>query len=291
MLRELGDAVAAIADRAGPSVVGIRSHHQVGSGVVIEGGYVLTNAHNAWGGAVVVLADGTRVDAEPAGIDGAGDLAVLRLDGPEPSPIAWDPGAVAPRIGTPVVGLANPGGRGLRATLGFVAATGRSFRGPHGRRIPGGFEHTALAPPGSSGGPVVDAEGGLVGINTRRLERGFYIAQTAGPDLASRVETLRHGDLPQPKRLGVGLAPAEVARRLRRSAGLDEVDGLLVRSVEEGSPAAAAGVLEGDVLVAAAGQPVGDTDALHAILAEAGESLEITVVRVNEELTLTVLLD
>jgi serine protease Do len=291
MLQELGNTIASIAERVGPAVVGIGTRHHVGSGVLIDADLVLTNAHNVWQTATVVLGDGSKVEAERVGVDGVGDLALLRLDAAHGAAIDWEPETVAAHIGSPVVALANPGGRGLRATLGFVAATGRSFRGPHGHRIHGGFEHTAPASPGSSGGPVVDAEGRLVGINTRRLERGFYIAQTASAELAGRVDALRSGDVPQPKRLGVGLAPAEVARRLRRSAGLDEIDGLLVRYVEEGSPAARAGVLEGDVLVAAGGEPVADADRLHRILGQAGEALELRLVRVNDELTVTVTFD
>lgn len=291
MLTELGNAIAAVADRVGPAVVGIGTHHHLGSGVLIAADLVLTNAHNVGHTTAVVLADGTVVEAEHVGVDAAGDLAVLRLPAEQPVTIEWAPDAVAPAIGTPVVGLANPGGRGLRATLGFVAATGRSFRGPQGRRIHGGFEHTALAPPGSSGGPVVDADGRLLGINTRRLERGFYVAQTADADFAARVEGLRSGEAPQQRRLGVVLAPSDVARKLRKSAGLDDVDGLLVRFVEDGSPAAAAGVREGDVLVAADGEQLTDPDTLHRLLAASGDELALEVVRVNERMTLPVRFD
>ena len=82
-------------------------------------------------------------------------------------------------IGTPVVALANPGGRGLRATLGFVASAGRSFRGPRGRRIGGAIEHTAPLPRGSVGGPLVDLDGRLLGINAMRLDGGLILAVPA----------------------------------------------------------------------------------------------------------------
>ena len=101
------------------------------------------------------------------------------------------------------------------------------------------------------------------------------------------MTALRSGDRPQPRRLGVGLAPVEVTRRLRRTMGLDEADGLLVRLVEEGSPADVAGVKEGDVLVSAGDQSTADVDDLHRVLAAGGESLDLGLVRVNDRLTVT----
>jgi serine protease Do len=260
----------------------------MGSGVVLEDGLVLTNAHNVSPDrATVTFFDGRVEQATVMGIDVDADLAVLEVGTGEAGPVKWQPEDVAPVIGAPVVGLANPGGRGLRATFGLVAAADRSFRGPRGRRVAGGFEHTALAPPGASGGPVVDLAGMLVGINTRRLGRGFYLAQAATGDMRAAVTGLRSGDRPQPRRLGVGLAPVEVTRRLRRSMGLDEADGLLVRLVEEGSPADVAGVREGDVLVSAGDQATSDVDDLHRVLAAGGGSLDLGLVRVNDRLTVT----
>ena len=118
--------------------------------------------------------------ATVAGLDTDNDLAVLAVDTGDAPAIAWEPrggtsagedaGDVRGQaaggelgIGAPVVALANPGGRGLRATLGFVSSGGRSFRGPRGRRIRGAIEHTAPLPRGSSGGPLVDPDGNLLG--------------------------------------------------------------------------------------------------------------------------------
>jgi serine protease Do len=288
ILTEIGETVGSVAESAGRSVVGLGGHWGMGSGVVLEDGLVLTNAHNVSPDrATVTFFDGRVEQATVMGIDVDADLAVLEVGTGEAGPVKWQPEDVAPVIGAPVVGLANPGGRGLRATFGLVAAADRSFRGPRGRRVAGGFEHTALAPPGASGGPVVDLDGMLVGINTRRLGRGFYLAQAATGDMRAAVTALRSGDHPQPRRLGVGLAPVEVTRRLRRSMGLDEADGLLVRLVEEGSPADVAGVREGDVLVSAGDQATSDVDDLHRVLAAGGGSLDLGLVRVNDRLTVT----
>jgi len=288
ILTEIGEKLGSVAGSAGRAVVGLGGHWGMGSGVVLEDGLVLTNAHNVGPErATVTFFDGRSDQARVLGIDLDADLALLEVSSGEVGPITWEPRDVVPAIGAPVVGLANPGGRGLRATLGWVAAADRSFRGPRGRRVAGGFEHTALAPPGASGGPVVDLDGKLVGINTRRLGRGFYLAQAAASDLRATVTALRKGDRPEPRRLGVGLAPVEVTRRLRRTMGLDDVDGLLVRLVEEGSPADKAGVREGDVLVTAGDQQTSDVDDLHRVLSAGGESIDLGLVRVNDRLTVT----
>ena len=173
-------------------------------------------------------------------------------------------------------------------TFGTVSAVARAFRGPGGRRIAGSVEHTAPMAPGSSGGPVVDREGRLLGLNTNRLGEGFYLALPADPALRQRVEALARGESAQRPRLGVAVAPSHVARRLRRSVGLPERDGLLVRGVEDGSPAARAGIQEGDLIVAAAGRDVTDADALFDALATAGESFEVRIVRGTEERTVAI---
>ena len=118
--------------------------------------------------------------------------------------------------------MSNPGGRGLRVSFGTVSGVGRTFRGPRGRRIAGALEHTAPLGRGSSGGPLVDAEGRLVGINTHRLGEGFYLALPAGAALKTRVDALARGESASRVQLGVGLAPSHVARRLRRSVGLPD---------------------------------------------------------------------
>ncbi len=155
----------------------------------------------------------------------------------------------------PVFALANPGGRGLRVTFGFVSGIERTFRGPRGQRITGSLEHTAPLLPGSSGGPVLTAAGQLLGINTNRLGDGFYLAIPADEALRGRADALARGESAQSPRLGVAIAPNHVARRLRRAVGLPETDGLLIRDVEEDSPAARAGLAQGDLIVAAVGSP------------------------------------
>jgi S1-C subfamily serine protease len=289
-LSDLEETVRAVVESVGPSVVGIGDRWARGSGIVVGNGRVVTNAHNIRGDSVTItLSDERTVEATPLGVDVDGDVAVLSADTEGVPSLSWSPDGV-PGIGSAVFALANPGGRGLRVSFGIVSGTQRSFRGPGGRRIAGAVEHTAPLLPGSSGGPVVDSGGALVGLNTHRLGEGFYLAIAADAALKDRVDSLAAGESPSRRRLGVGIAPPRMARRLRRAVGLPEADGLLVRFVDPESPAAGAGIQEGDLIVAAAGKPVGGADDLHeamdALAPDA--SLELKVVRGTEERTVTV---
>lgn len=302
----LQDTIAGAAETVGPSVVGLGRGWGHGSGVVIAEGHVLTNAHNLRREEVTVtFADGRREPGVVAGVDSDLDLAVLAVDTGDAPAVRWEPVAAAsgtdtqasaadtpaaPGIGAPVVALANPGGRGLRATLGFVSSGGRSFRGPRGRRIRGAIEHTATLPRGSSGGPLVDSEGSLLGINSLRLDGGLILAVPADAAVKERIFLLARGEAAQPHRLGVAIAPPRVARRLRSAVGLPERAGLLVRAVEEGGPADRAGVEKGDLIVAAGGAPTESVEALYTALdaiPAAGGDLELTVVHGTDERTVT----
>src|SRR5262244_2093505 len=248
ILAEIQTGIRQHAEGAGSAVVGIGQRWGVGSGVVLGEGRVLTNAHNVRGDQVTVtFADGRTAEGSVAGHDIDADLAVIDVDtgGAPALPWAAD-GALG--VGTPVFALSNPGGRGLRVTFGFVSGIERTFRGPRGRRITGSLEHTAPLLPGSSGGPVLDAAGQLLGINTNRLGEGFYLAIPADDALRGRIDALGRGESATPPRLGVAIAPGHVARRLRRAVGLPDVEGLLVRDVTDPSPASRAGLAQGDLI-------------------------------------------
>jgi serine protease Do len=284
LLEETQAAVQDAATRLGPAVVGLGRGWGVGSGVVIGPGRVLTNAHNLRHDEVTVtFADGRRASGRVAGTDPDLDVALIDVDTGEIEPLEW--AESEPTIGRPVLALSNPGGRGLRVTPGFVSATARSFRGPRGRRIGGAVEHTAPLPRGSSGGPLTDVDGRLLGINTVRVDGGLILALPADEQLRERVEALGRGDAPTRVRLGVAVAPPRVARRLRRAVGLPERDGVLVRAVEAGSAADRAGIERGDLIVAAGGRAIEQVDALYEALDQARTDgqLELTVVRGTDE--------
>jgi serine protease Do len=156
--------------------------------------------------------------------------------------------------------------------------------------VRGAIEHTAPLPRGSSGGPLVDSAGNLVGINSLRLDGGLILAAPANAAVKERVALLARGEAPAPHRLGVAVAPPRAARRMRRAVGLPEREGLLVRAVEEDGPADRAGIERGDLIVAAGGRDIEGVEALYTALDElppAGGELELTVVRGTEERTVT----
>ena len=291
ILDEIQASIRQAAESAGASVVGVGQQWGAGSGIVLGAGQVLTNAHNVRGDRLMVtFAGGHTAEGSVTGHDIDADLAVIGVDTGGAPALPWAASASA-AIGMPVFALANPGGRGLRVTFGLVSGIERTFRGPRGRRITGSFEHTAPLLPGSSGGPVLDASGHLLGINTNRLGEGFYLAIPADDGLRGRIDALGRGESVRPPQLGVTLTPGHVARRMRRAVGLPDAEGLLIRDVAEDSPASRAGLASGDLIVAAAGQPVTSVDDLFgALRAASGGTIEMTVLRGTEERSIQVTL-
>jgi serine protease Do len=286
ILDDLSSAIRTVHASVGSGVVGIGRHVR-GSGVVIAEGRVLTNAHNLRGDEVTVtFRDGRSTVGKVLGVDPDGDLAVIDVDTAGATPLAWSDAEAS--IGDVVFGLASTGAGPARVTAGTVSAIEQTFRGPGGSRIGGSLEHTAPLAPGSSGGPLVDGSGRFLAINTNRIGEGFYLARPADAALRERVDALSRGESTARPRLGIAIAPSAVAQRLRRSVGLSEREGLLVRGVEDGSPAARAGIREGDLLIEAAGRPLTDSDTLAAILAETGMPIELKIVRGDEERAVSV---
>jgi serine protease Do len=278
VLQELETAIAGVVTATSPATVTVGR----GSGVVVAPGIVVTNAHNvAEDEVTVTFADGNRASGTVRGVDVDGDLAAVSVDTGDITPVAWtDDG---PAVGRVVVALARPGRRGLVATVGTVAAIQARFRGPRGGLVSGAFEHDARVPRGGSGGPVVDLNGRLVGIDTHRRRDGFYVAQPATVELRERVDALARGEVRERPRLGIAVAPPHVARRLRIAVGLTPRDGVLVRGVTPDSPAARAGVDEGDLIVTADGAAITAVDDLHVAVAGASDRVRLTVVRGDEE--------
>ena len=286
LLSQLEEAAGRAAERVGAATVAIGRAPR-GSGVVVAPDRVLTNAHNLRDRTTQVTFEDRAEQGTVLAVDPGSDLAVLEVTTEGVEPLTW--AEAAPGVGAAVFAVAR-GARGTRLSVGFVSATQRAFRGPGGRPIGGGLEHTAPMARGSSGGPLVDTSGSLVGINTHRLGEGFYVAQAVEPGLVERVAGLADGVSPQRAELGIAVAPAEVARRLRRSVGLDERDGVLVRSVREGSPAEGAGLREGDLIVAAGDQSITSIDQLHLALGahDPASPLTLGILRGAEQLDVRV---
>lgn len=292
-MSDLSTTIRSVADAASASVVRIHGGRHRGGprtvGVIIDTDRILTNAHGVPGeGEVLVrFADGNTATATVSGRDHEGDLAVLEVATGERPALPW--AEAAPDLGDVVVAVV-PTRDGVRATHGTVSSTGRRFRGPGGRPIDDGVEHTAPLARGSSGSPILDGDGRLLGLNTHRTEP-FYLAIPVGERLRERAERLGRGEAPTRRHLGIAVAPPHVAAKLRGAVGLAPRSGVLVRGVEEDGPAAAAGIERGDLLVAAGDAALSSPDDLFVVLADAPETISLTVVRGEEERQVTVSFD
>ena len=223
--------------------------------------------------------------AELVGRDPSTDLAVLKIDGAGITP----PGLTEPadvRVGNLVLALGRPG-ETVQATLGIVSALGKSWRTRAGGQIDRYLQTDVVMYPGFSGGALVDASGNVVGLNTSALTRGVTVSIPV-PTIRRVVEAiLEHGKVSRGY-LGVGAQPA----RLPESLNLDQEIGLLVVSVESGSPADKGGIVMGDTIVSANAQPIRHLDDLLAFLSGdvVGEDVGLKVLRGGQlqELTVTV---
>ncbi len=286
-------AVIAAAERVGPSVVNIEARRGSGSGVVFTpDGFVLTNSHVVHGAARigVTLADGRTLPADLAGDDPETDLAVVRIPAAGLAPAGLGDSA-ALHVGQLVIAIGNPYGFQTTVTAGVVSALGRSLRASSGRLIDDVIQTDAALNPGNSGGPLVTSAGEVIGVNTAviRPAQGicFAIAINTAKFVAARL--IKDGRV---RRSYIGVAGQTVPlhRRLVRAYALPAESGVLVASVEPGSPARRARLQEGDVVVGFDGHPVAAIDDLHRLLTDArvGVRTPLVVLRQAERIELTI---
>lgn len=267
-------AVTHAVDVVGPAVAKIEADRGAGSGVVFTpDGLVLTNSHVVHGAAraTVTLPDGHSYRADPVGDDPDTDLAVLRMTIPAGSSTPWagfgDSRTL--RVGQIAIAIGNPYGFHHSVTAGVVSALGRSLRARSGRLMDDIVQTDAALNPGNSGGPLVTARGDVIGINTATIlpAQGlcFAIASNTARFVASRL--IRDGRI---RRSYIGIAGQNVPipRVQARANHLAVSSGVLVVSSEAGSPASTAGVRDGDVIYAFAGEIVGGLDDLHRRLTD-----------------------
>jgi S1-C subfamily serine protease len=271
-------AVVSVVESVGPAVVSIarrgarsRSPDGAGSGFFFTpDGYLLTNAHVAHEAKSLEarLPNGDRLAARVVGEDAATDLAVLRVDGSS-LPFVTIGRASKLRVGQLVVAIGNPFGLDATVSAGVVSALGRSMRSRDGRPIEDVVQHTAPLNPGNSGGPLVDAKGRLVGVNTAIIAgaQGLSFAVPSETALWIVPEILKHGVVRR-ARLGVEVRQRLVDRRLARAHGLEQKHGVEIMRVAKDSPAERAGLLEGDLLIGFQGRAVASTDDLFRMLSE-----------------------
>src|SRR3954463_9205199 len=280
LLDAYSNAVVRVAEIVSPAVVKIevtkassRQREQGGSGsgfVISPDGLVLTNSHVVHGASRigVVLNDGRRPDAHLIGEDPDTDLAVLRVYAPNLTSVKLGESTQV-RVGQVAIAIGNPYGFDCTVTAGVVSATGRSFRSDSGRLMDNVIQTDAALNPGNSGGPLVNSRGEVIGVNTAVILPAQGLCFAIGIDTVKYVAgwLIKDGRI---RRSYVGVAGqnVKVHRRVVRFYNLPVESGLLVVSVEPGSPALAAGLREGDVIVAFDEQPIGDVDALHKQLRE-----------------------
>lgn len=289
-------AVIRASDLVGPAVVSLQvvaGHPGSGSGFLFTpDGYVLTNSHVVHGATEiqVTLADGRQLSAEAVGDDPETDLAVIRIFAPQLTHAQLGQ-TDSLRVGQLVIAIGNPYGFQATVTAGVVSALGRSLRATSGRIIDNVIQTDAALNPGNSGGPLVNAQGEVVGVNTAIIAGAqgicFAIPVSTAIYVASRL--IRDGRIRRGY-LGIGAQNVPLLRRLARFYHLPNEKGLLVIAVEPQSPAAQAGLREGDIVVAYDNLPVREVDDLHKILVDEriGVRATLTVIRGQDKLDLAV---
>jgi serine protease Do len=273
--------LTSIVSQLGPSVVRLGRGARRGSGVVVAPDRVVVLSRSLAGeDHLEVVLGGAPETGEVVGSDRFAGVSLVQVATGEAHPLEW--AEATPQPGEVVYALGDPG-TGLRVTEGRVSAAPIHLRGPGGRPLTG-IEHTAPLPRGCGGGPLVNADGALVGLNALRTDPGFLVASAAVTVRPAIDRMLAGASEPEP--LGVAVAPTRVARRLRQAVGLPERDGLLVREVLAGSVAERAGLSVGDLIVRLGESAVTTPDELLGGLERIAGRVPVGVVRGADELEL-----
>ncbi|HEY1548883.1 MAG TPA: trypsin-like peptidase domain-containing protein [Kofleriaceae bacterium] len=288
-------AVIGVVERAGPAVVSLEQR-KGGSGsgfVVTPDGYVMTNSHVASGARELRVRTqaGETITGTVIGDDPAADLALVRV---EPSALSGAylsiDGSVRPRVGQLAIAIGNPLGFESTVSAGVVSALGRSLRGKGNRLIDGVIQHSAPLNPGNSGGPLLDSSSRVLGVNTAIIARSQGLGFAVGVETAAWVlsQLLAHGRVRRAY-LGIGAARRPLDRRLAYAHGLGG-SAVEVQSVEKGSPAATAGLRDGDLIVRFGDSAIAGVDELHRVLRDraAGSRVTLGVIRRGQRLDLDI---
>jgi S1-C subfamily serine protease len=302
LLDAYSEAVASAAQRVSPSVVNIEVFRQKGANEVPAGtgsglvftpdGFVLTNSHVVAHAhrISVTLLDGRRAEGALVGSDPHSDIAVVRLGASALTAAGLgDSGKL--RVGQVAIAIGSPYGFQCTVTAGVVSALGRSLRSQSGRLIDDVIQTDAALNPGNSGGPLVNSRGEVIGINTAVILPAQGICFAIGINTAKYVAArlMRDGRIVRAY-IGVAGMTVPMQRRVVRFYRLARETGVMVTSVEPGSPADKAGVRQRDIIVTYGDSPVGAVDDLHRFMSEEqiGAKAEVTVIRGTERLRLEV---
>jgi S1-C subfamily serine protease len=276
LLDAYSEAVTGAVARVGPSVVRLelrsngRGRSGSGSGVILSpDGFVLTNSHVVQGAkrAEVTVIDGRIFSGRVLGDDPDTDLALVRIDENATLPAARLGNSKSLKPGEIAIAIGNPFGFDMSVTAGVISALGRSLRSKNGRLIDDVIQTDAALNPGNSGGPLVSAQGDIIGINTAIISGAQGICFAVASNTASFVlgELIAHGRVRRAY-LGIGAGTVPLPRRIALRLGLTQTFGAVVSAVETGSPADHAGLLTGDILLAVDGAEITGADDLVRLL-------------------------
>jgi S1-C subfamily serine protease len=292
VLVELSDALADAAEKTGKATVLVNARRRMpASGITYAADLILTADHviEREEDITVTLDDGTEISARVAGRDAGSDLAVLKLE--RTAGTVAEATKSPARLGQIALALARPSPDGIEASLGTVSAIGGPVRTARGGMLERYIRTDSISYPGFSGGPLVAADGTVLGINTSGLGRGAAI--TIPADIAWKVaETLAKNGHIKRGYLGIRSQTVEIPSASQKALKREQATGLLVVSVENDSPASKAGLIVGDILVAVASVPTLHHDELFARLSSdvVGKSTPIEILRGGQPKTLNVLI-
>ena len=299
LLDAYSQTVAAVVNRVAPSVVNIRvaaGERGPGGGsgfIVAPDGFIVTNSHVVRGAREmeVTLHDARTFPAQMVGTDPDTDLAVIRIDARESLPHVRLADSAAIRVGQIAVAIGSPYGFQQTVTAGIVSALGRSMRSDSGRLMDDILQTDTALNPGNSGGPLLNSAGEVIGVNTAVILPAQGICFAIGSNTAQWVAAwlIKEGRI---RRSSIGVAGQNVPLhpRVVRFHQLPVARGILVSEVEPGSPAAQAGLRQGDIVVGFKGQPVAGIDELHKrlVASEIGVPSALMVIRGTEKIFLVV---
>jgi len=290
-LKSLSEATSMLVSKISKSVVSVKSQMSHGTGVLLsKDGYIVTCNHVLSGCNTVKIGHAEKTfNAKIVGTDPYSDIALLKAEGGEFTPIEIGDSEKL-KVGQYALALANPFNRNQpTATSGMVTGVNSTLRGWRGTQMENIIATDAQLNPGFSGGPLVDAEGRIIGINTAYVwQRGIAIPINKVKAVADRLMT---GRVPQKGYLGIVANTVAIPEEITEQAGLEQETGVMIFSVEAGSPARKAGLAMGDVLVKFNGKPVTDFYDLPRLLAEdvIGKETKLTVIRRESLVELTII--
>ena len=285
LLAGVSDELANAVERAGAGVVTVDARHRIpGSGIVWSNdGLIVTANHvvEREEEIEVGLPDGRKVSASLLGRDPASDLALLRVEVADLAPLART--SVEPRVGHIALAIGRPGPSGPMASLGVISAVGGPLRMRGGAALESYVRADVAMLPGFSGGPLVDAAGNVIGLNSSTLGRAGQLTEPAATIDATVSTLIEHGRVRRGY-LGVGAQAVRLPDALIKTLGNGQEQGLLLVSVESGGPADTAGLMLGDVVVAIDGSDVAQVEQLQERLTgdRVGRTVPVRILRGGE---------